>query len=373
MRLSNLGISTSEGQFEISGDVGDERLWFRTSEPLDAAAAGNAFLAAGLLPAMVLGEPLEVELEVSQRLLKNLDVLQDIFVAWSPFFGRPLRKIPVHAPATTRVTRRMGTATFFSGGVDGWYTLLRHKSTVSHLVFARGIDMQLGNHELFEQARATNAESARRLGKSLVVVDTNIRFLGRAYGLGWNQYIGSGLASLALLLGYQQMFIPASVTYGEPMPWGSHFLTDPLWSTEGTELIYDGANAKRGEKLRLIADCDWARDTLRVCWQDAGYNCGKCEKCLRTMVQLRALGIRSQALPALDDVRALRQLRITDDNGLALALESLALASIANDRRLIAALRRPLRRYGVRKALGDLDQSLTGGITRAGFRWLCRR
>ena len=50
--------------------------------------------------------------------------------------------------------------------------------------------------------------------------------------------------------------------------------------------IHDGAEARRCDKLRRLAESAPALKGLRVCWQDAGFNCGRCEKCLRTMIAL---------------------------------------------------------------------------------------
>ena len=46
------------------------------------------------------------------------------------------------------------------------------------------------------------------------------------------------------------------------------------------------------DKLRVIIQYPEAFSRLRVCWQNTGnYNCGVCEKCVRTMLALRALGV----------------------------------------------------------------------------------
>jgi hypothetical protein len=67
-------------------------------------------------------------------------------------------------------------------------------------------------------------------------------------------------------------------------------MLDPLWSTERTEIVHTGHDAERLEKLAMLADhgIDWT--TVRVCHREAG-NCGRCEKCLRTMLGLYAVGV----------------------------------------------------------------------------------
>jgi hypothetical protein len=88
------------------------------------------------------------------------------------------------------------------------------------------------------------------------------------------------------------MYLPATHTYAELFPCGSHPLLDPLWSTETLEIVHDGCEATRVEKVARIAQSGAALRYLRVCWEnrDGAYNCGRCEKCLRTMISLRVAG-----------------------------------------------------------------------------------
>ena len=52
----------------------------------------------------------------------------------------------------------------------------------------------------------------------------------------------------------------------------------------------------RLDKLRIIADWDVALDHMRVCLANVPdeLNCGKCEKCVRTMLGLEAIGALSK-------------------------------------------------------------------------------
>ena len=66
----------------------------------------------------------------------------------------------------------------------------------------------------------------------------------------------------------------------------------PLIRTERTELIVDGCQYRRVDKVKNIADWDIARRYLNVChiYTDDLSNCGFCEKCLRTLLPLEILG-----------------------------------------------------------------------------------
>lgn len=66
----------------------------------------------------------------------------------------------------------------------------------------------------------------------------------------------------------------------------------PLIKTENTELIIDGCQYRRVDKLKRIADWDIAKKYLNVCLHNKpdGSNCGKCKKCLRTLFPLEVMG-----------------------------------------------------------------------------------
>lgn len=280
----------------ISTPLARHEVWYRCASG-PATATADPFLVASLVPAMRLGRPIQVQGTVSRSLLEAIPQIQQIFHAWYP----ALHRVPVHAPAAGPVgPAGSGVACFFSGGVDSFYTLLTHREEVSHLVLVHGFDLKLDKVGFRDHVSGTLHGIAQELGKPLVEVETNLRAFSNHYTRWAPEYFGAALASVALLLGaqFQKVFIPASVTYAELYPWGSHPLVDPLWSTESTRIVHDGCEATRIEKVALIAASDIVRRSLRVCWENRHdrYNCGQCEKCLRTMVSLRVVG-------ALDKVR----------------------------------------------------------------------
>ena len=82
-----------------------------------------------------------------------------------------------------------------------------------------------------------------------------------------------------------------------PVPAGSHAAVDPLFSSQLVTIIHDGSRFSRLEKVRELASWPMALDALRVCPGNTGgrANCGSCEKCLRTRLELLAAGIESTA------------------------------------------------------------------------------
>ena len=254
-------------------------------------------------------------------------------------------------PVTTRRRRRTpwrgprrGTACFFSGGVDSFYTVLTRRAELTHLIFVHGFDMPLDS-DLREPAARVAREVAAAFGLELIEVETDVRHLIDRY-VSWELCHGAALASVGLLFQerLRRILIPSTHSYADLTAWGSHPLLDPLWSTELTEFVHDGAHATRVEKCFALADSEIALRHLRVCWEnrDGRYNCGECEKCLRTMIGLEAAGVleRCLTLPYPIDTEAVAAMTLGGGNKRAYATQNLAALEQSGDHSdLRAALR----------------------------------
>ena len=171
--------------------------------------------------------------------------------------------------------------------------MLKNESEITHIILVHGFDFQ-HDFEGKEEVVHNITQAASKLGKTLVQVETNLRDFTDKY-VPWGLCHGSSLAAVALLLSgtFSKVFIPSSHSYRWLVPWGSHPLVDPLWrSTEELEMVHDGCETIRVNKVAEIAKNAVAMSCLRVCWEnrDGAYNCGKCEKCLRTMINLLVIG-----------------------------------------------------------------------------------
>ncbi len=271
--------------------VGTEtkEILFRTDH-LPCLDYTNVALATVLLPAMKLNSSIEPEGAISGKLLEGISKIQEIFHTWDKSFNL-IKVTPSHVASAEERSSR-GVACFFSGGVDSFYTLLKNIDEITHIILIHGFDFQpdfQGKEEVVHNITKT----ASKLGKNLIQVETNLHDFADKYVL-WDFYHGSALASVSLLLSglFEKIFIPSSHSYRWLGPWGSHPLVDPLWSTDELKLIHDGCEATRVKKVIAIAKNDVAMSYLRVCWEnrDNAYNCGKCEKCLRTMINLLTVG-----------------------------------------------------------------------------------
>jgi hypothetical protein len=344
----------------LKASVGDLCLWFKAPPGVLLAPRIEPFLPMALMGAMAAGEALEVapELPVSPRLLEGLGQVQDILHVWNP----RLHKVEVKATSGPPPERRAGTAVFFSGGVDATYSFLQHEDEVTHLVTIHGLDIPIRDETRFPRVEAQGRAFAARFSKLFVPVGTNARDFGETHRLGFHLFHGAILAGTALALGFGRTFVGSSSTYGDLVPWGTHPLLDPLWSTEASALVHDGAEAGRAEKLLRIAARPEALTSLRVCFENTSEtNCGRCEKCLRTMMALRLLGKSTPTLPTLSSMEPLRRVRIQEESEVSLFTDNLRLAREKGDRDAERAIRGCLRRYEVRKLLRGLDGLICGG------------
>jgi hypothetical protein len=256
--------------------------------------------------------------------------------------------VAVSATRATGYEPAGGTACFFSAGLDSFYSALCNRDRLDALIFVHGFDVHLDDVEQRERVARAVRRAAARLELPLIEVETDVRRSARSYTRWGTQYHGALLASIGLALGdrFSEVLIPASAPAYLLHPWGSHPELDPLWSSDAVEIVHDRA-VTRTEKLARVKDSGVALDHLRVCFQVGSerLNCGRCEKCLRTMVGLRIEGAleRCRTLPDQVPLRALARTPITADYLLARAGENIAAAEAVGDTELAAALRRMIR------------------------------
>jgi hypothetical protein len=159
-------------------------------------------------------------------------------------------------------------------------------------------------------------EVAEELELSLHVVHTNLRALTDPI-IPWETVYGSVEATIALFLAprFERVLIANGFDYEVYEPEGVSGLVDQLWSTERLEMVEDGGRRTRVERIARIASHPLVQSTLRVCWRNPGgaYNCGRCRKCLQTMVTLEALGIRDSiaTFPAELDLGAVGAIEVS--------------------------------------------------------------
>lgn len=220
----------------------------------------------------------------------------------------------------------------------------------------------------FDIAVDRNTRFVENAGKTLVPVATNYFSFGYRYNLSRTLTQGNSLACVALLLGFPRVYIPGAYSYGQLIPLGSHPLTDPLWSNGSVAIVHDGAEVQRVDKVVKIARNRDALANLRVCFTDMNVNCGRCSKCLRTMIPLALLDAQAPPFPPLPSLRKIRRMRLANENERKYFKENFDASLGAARPELRRALSSVLRRYERRRLLEDIDAQLLGGWVRKAYR-----
>jgi hypothetical protein len=128
--------------------------------------------------------------------------------------------------------------------------------------------------------------------KNLVEVVTNLRTTSFRFADWGKLSHGCALAAIGHALSQRINLVLIGASYDNKalIPWGSHPVTDPLLGSRQTKIIHYGSEYRRTEKITFLAKHKIALDNLHVCYaEQSGKNCGKCEKCLRTMVALELI------------------------------------------------------------------------------------
>jgi hypothetical protein len=353
-RINNHKVRREEDSSIVSATLeypdGEYDLYFKANVP-SLSSTMEPLLAASLLPAMKLGTNLHLPGPVSPKILAGVNQIQEIFRVWDKNLTPVSIKTKDGTPHAFSAGR--GVACFFSGGVDSFYTILKHREEITHLVLVRGFDIHLEDDDVWARVSGPLREAAKELGKPLIEVETNVQRFSAPF-LHWTNYFGSAMASVSLLLSpwFEKIYIPAGSTFNDLHPWGSHPLIDPLWGTEDLTIVHDGCEATRVEKVKLISSSETVLKYLRVCFQNRKdeykdiYNCGRCEKCIRTKISLYLVGVLYQCATFDHDIdlKAIAQMPILNYKIFTFAMENLEFAEKTGaDQVLIQAIRNSLK------------------------------
>lgn len=252
---------------------------------------GDALLCLFLMPAMMHGLPLRGLPPISPRLAANLPSIQEILRKWFPVF-RPIAVDVAVAPAAAPAP---GTLSFFSAGLDSWHTITRNRHQLSAVAYVHGYDVPGTSGEMHAAIGRRLRSAAPLHGVPFLEIETNYREHGEDFLGEYMITHGAALAAIGHFMSRScgRLLTPSSSSFASQTPWGSSAVLDPLWSGDALEVVYEGAEFTRAEKAPVIASHPEILPQLIVCWNGytEGKNCGRCEKCLRTMLGLAIAGI----------------------------------------------------------------------------------
>ncbi len=328
IEISEVQIAEHKGELEISASIGldkyqQERVYYAI--PINIAPVltllADPFLIPLVLPAMRLGARIEVKGEVSEGLLENLEEFQVIWHFWRPdkYDCVPLN---VHGISQRAARQPEKAVLLFSGGVDGCASLYRHSKkligrrsrNIGAGLFVHGSDIPVSDTRAYSLAAERNRRMVDDLGINLLQMRTNWRQVSYGKGVRWLDWFGSVLAGCASIFKHEfgTGMLASGDSYYNVRPHGSNPLTDRLFSSSEFSFSCDGAELRRLDKIALVSNWRAALDDLRVCWEgeDHSKNCGRCEKCVRTILGFWAMGL---SVPraftrdvGLDDISAVR-------------------------------------------------------------------
>jgi hypothetical protein len=287
------------------------RLYFQTSEEYADIfwADPNAFLMACYLPAYHLGEKrIRVEGAICPLLHQHLKGAMMLVKSWYPddFNIQPLIEPAEGFKALMPFGSR--SLSLLSGGIDS-LSILRANHLLlpaDHPDFIKGT-LSVSHYgkkaetldEYTEHIKG-RMEIALPLAKDAnllpIFVLTNVwRFNPSGYFYDFKAH-GAQLSAAASFFskGFNKGFIASSfdAAYLHKY-WGSHPLLDSYYSSNHFKMEHTGTEMNRLEKTEIVANWPAALQHVRVCQKEHSgeLNCGTCEKCIRTMTHLEALGM----------------------------------------------------------------------------------
>ena len=314
MKIENIGTEIRSNRARIYGTVKwedcgrpDQIIYFETDPEFSQALYSNphSFLIGATLPAMHYGETrVYIDAAACPELIDGLLTVMHWMRNWwyDPNKKLPLIETKIKPELTSpQVSKR--AALFFSGGIDSLATLrynhayypLNHPQYIRDGLLVYGLEVE--DPKAFEIAKKSVDEIARDCQITLIPVYTNLRMLNDDWVFWRRSYQGAVFSAIAHA--FSQRLSSASISSSHCIcyspHYGTHPLIDPNFSSSDFQIKHTCYRLSRLDKTKLIADWDVALRNLRVCnkynlYRPKQLNCGQCEKCLITMMDLIAIG-----------------------------------------------------------------------------------
>lgn len=300
--------SASSGRISVvveGAEGGTKHLVLTSSDdPWESLPPTHDFVAVLLTQyAASIGHDLHVEGPVTSAQLEALDELQTIWSVWRP---DKFRRISLSADDEVPLpsdTGRGGASMGFSGGVDAGFALAAHSDGVLGRlsrpvdlgVLMVGWDLKHGDHDALARARESARRTLEAYGARLAVVSSNWR---QEFCDAWFMSFNSGVSGILHTFSatHSAAIHATDRNYRQELrspPYGSHMAINHLLGSPWFPVISTGGTHTRLERVEFLGRHPAVLRELRVCYQPhaGGANCGHCEKCVRTQLELRAVGL----------------------------------------------------------------------------------
>lgn len=319
MIIKNLNIENKNSIFKVSVEVKinneNKLLWFSVPDKYKnyvCTTQYDGFLVGLLYPAMINGEDIQIEGRVSSKLLFNIN---NYVIPLLCSFSEKAKKIRVTCVEKSYENfNGKGVGTGFSGGVDSFSTIYDHYELekdsvykINSLLFlnvgSHGWDKEEVIYSKFMKRYNYLKKFPEEIGLEFIPVDSNLyKFHPWGHQLTCSLTLAAGV--LFVQKKYSKYFCASlGWSYLEILEYYKDDLGkdiaifDPillsLLSTESLELIADGTQYTRVEKVKNIIKYEPVYKYLNVCvsGEDTHENCSVCSKCSRTLMTLDSLNI----------------------------------------------------------------------------------
>jgi hypothetical protein len=270
------------------------------------APNGNFAITAALPTAMSLGRPLHLQGEADADFLAAMEEYMAAWCRWRPDLFRPVA-ISADSEVAPGLSSSTGAIMAFSGGLDSTFALHAHKRgllgrralDIEAAVLIQGFDIPLDDARALGIAREHVQAILDTYGVRLNIVRTNWQ---KPFCIKWAMTHVLGIAAVLHLFHRQfaSAVIADDIAYeAQETPWSSNAITNQMLGCSAFPIRPTGAAWSRTEKASAVAGNPAVLQHLRVCYErpELGENCGVCEKCVRTKMNFRAVGV--EPVPAL--------------------------------------------------------------------------
>jgi hypothetical protein len=280
----------------------------------DARPDPNAFLTAAWAPAVRHGERrIAIEGPACPVLAAGLDAVEGVLRSWRPPGAGTPRIEPHDGWSTPFPAPAPAAAGYLTGGVDSLHLFYAnrddfppdHPARLAHAIWIRGLDYP-GAEESpwavsqYAKLEAPLREIAADVGVPLVRVTTNLRRLDSDLAFYAHEWLGGALVSGAHLLSGRLTTVALASSWPAEhlVPWGTHPLLDVRYGSAALAVRHEALGLRRVEKLARLRDRAVALERLISCSDAPAHgamNCGRCTKCVRTLVEMEASGTLAHA------------------------------------------------------------------------------
>lgn len=299
--------------------VRDYEMWFEVEKQFSNGLCFeriDAFIAANLFYCMEKGLNIKSDSPMSKKLFYQLTSEYIPTISKNTLKYNAVEIIAPTSDAKLESLNKVGTGV--SGGVDSFYTILKHYKMDERYSGYELTDLtffNVGSHgdnggkiarELFYKRSIKAKKIADELELPIILVDSNIsEFISQSF------LATASVRNIAAILALQKYFCKYYFSSGEPVSFFNlderendnyDILNTVHFSTENVEIYNTGLSQTRIDKLEFISKYPVARKNLNICIAGED-NCGECDKCVRTMNALYAL----DALDLYDEVFDLKK------------------------------------------------------------------